>query len=86
MTEPRVKKRICRCGCGQELSGGVSLPTTTRQKQQEIASLGILLAERLTRYFSPADEIDEYLECDVEIRRMADHLLARTKVVGPAHD
>lgn len=55
------------------------IPAKRKSKVRKVALSGVALAERLTRYFPPADKIETFLDCDIEIRRMADDLLADAK-------
>jgi|GEM_PF-2667144 len=58
----------------------MSEPLAMRQSRlRKTALAGIALAERLTLYFPPANRIDPLLDCDLEIRLMADKLLAGAK-------
>jgi hypothetical protein len=42
-----------------------------------LARLGVILAKRITTYFPPVDQIDKILDCDIEIRKMADAVLEK---------
>jgi hypothetical protein len=45
------------------------------RKLHRLSRMGIALAKRLTTYFPALETIDPILDCDIEIRRMADDLL-----------
>lgn len=51
----------------------------SKPTKKELVSLGVALAKRLTTYFPPVNEIEPLLDCDIEIRKMAEHLLARAQ-------